>query len=83
MLLVGGCATPPAEDHAFSEQSKIKGNSESIAASMDVTWGSVLEVMAERGWLIQQADTKSHVILANRETRDEKDKISLILSPPL
>jgi hypothetical protein len=41
---------------------------------MDVTWGSVLEVIAERGWLMQQADSKSHVILATREIRDEDDK---------
>ncbi len=74
LLLVGGCETPPTDEHAFSEQSKIKGNSESISAPMDVTWASVLEVAAERGWLIQQADTKSHVILATREIRDEKDK---------
>jgi hypothetical protein len=74
LLLAGGCATPTTQDHAFSEQNKIKGNSESIPASMDVTWGSVLEVMAERGWLMQQADTKSHVILATREIQDEDDK---------
>ena len=73
-LLCFGCATPTTQDHAFSEQSKIKGNSDSIPASMDVTWASVLEVMAERGWLMQQADTKSHVILATREIRDEQDK---------
>ena len=71
VLLVSGCATPTTENHAFSEQNKIKGNSDSIPTSMDVTWGSILEVMAERGWLIQQADTKSHVILATREIRDE------------
>jgi len=40
---------------------------------MDVAWGSVLEVMATRGWLIQQADTKSHLILAHREMRDKED----------
>jgi len=74
LLLVSGCATPSTQDHAFSEQNKIKGNSDSIPFSMDVTWGSVLEVMAERGWLMQQADTKSHVILATREIRDENDK---------
>lgn len=73
-LLVGGCATPSTQNHAFSDQDKIKGNSDSIPASMDVTWGSVLEVMAERGWLIQQADAKSRVILATREMRDEQDK---------
>ncbi|MGZ5507423.1 MAG: hypothetical protein ACXWKH_13675, partial [Limisphaerales bacterium] len=74
LLLVGGCATPTTQNHAFSEQNKIKGNSDSIAAPIDVTWASVLEVMAERGWLMQQADTKSHVILATREIRDEDDK---------
>ncbi len=29
--------------------------------------------MAERGWLIQQADTKSHLILAHREIRDQEN----------
>jgi hypothetical protein len=74
LLLSSGCATPTTQNRAFSEQNKIKGNSDSIPAPMDVTWGSVLEVMAERGWLMQQADTKSHVILATREIRDEDDK---------
>ena len=74
LLLVSGCAAPSTQDHAFSEQNKIKGNSDSISAPMDVTWASVLEVLAERGWLMQQADTKSHVILATREIRDEDNK---------
>jgi len=74
LLFVSGCATPSTEDHAFSEQNKIKGNADSIPASMDVAWGSVLEVIAERGWIMQQADFKSHVILATREIRDENNK---------
>ena len=74
LFLISGCSTPSTEDHAFSEQNKIKGNAESISAPMEITWGSVLEVMAERGWLMQQADTKSHVILATREIRDENDQ---------
>lgn len=74
LLLTSGCTTPTTHGLAFSEQNKIKGNSESIPASMDVVWGSVLEVMADRGWILQQADAKSRVILANRELRDEKDK---------
>lgn len=69
-----GCSTPTTQYRAFSEGNKIKGNSDSIPASMDVTWASVLEVAAERGWLMQQADTKSHVILATREIRDEDDE---------
>ena len=40
---------------------------------MDAAWGCVLEVMATRGWLIQQADAKSHLILAHREMRDKED----------
>ena len=73
-LLGFGCVTPTTQNRAFSEKNKIKGNSDSIPVSMDVTWGSVLEVIAERGWLIQQADSKSHVILATREIRYEDDK---------
>ncbi len=73
ILFVNACSTPSTQDSAFSEQHQIKGNSESIAAPMDAAWGCVLEVMATRGWLIQQADTKSHLILAHREMRDKDD----------
>jgi hypothetical protein len=73
-LLCFGCVTPTTQNRAFSEQNGIKGNSQSISAPLDATWGSVLEVIAERGWLMQQADIKSHVILATREIRDEDDK---------
>jgi len=72
LLLVSGCATPPPQDSPFTHE--IKGNTESIAAPMDVAWASVLEVMAQRGWLIQQTDPKSRLILARREMRDEKDE---------
>ncbi|MEK6619266.1 MAG: hypothetical protein AABY90_11280 [Nitrospirota bacterium] len=41
---------------------------------MDTTWESVLEVLAQQGFLIQQADTKSRIILAHREIRDTEDK---------
>jgi hypothetical protein len=30
-------------------------------------------VLSQQGFLIQQADTKSHIILANREIRDQND----------
>jgi|CXWL01.1.fsa_nt_gi hypothetical protein len=75
LLLFGSaCSSVPTYESAFSPQHEIKGNSDSIAAPMDVTWGSVLEIMAQRGWIIQQADTKSHLILAHREIRDKEDK---------
>jgi hypothetical protein len=70
-LLVLGCSTAPTYEEAFHE---IKGNSDTIPASLETTWGGVLEVMAQRGWLIQQADTKSRVILAHKEIRDKEDK---------
>jgi hypothetical protein len=72
-LFVSACSTPPTYEGAFSSQHEIKGNSESISAPMDAAWGCVLEVMATRGWLIQQADTKSHLILAHKEMRDKED----------
>jgi hypothetical protein len=70
---VSACSTPPTYEGAFSEQHEIKGNTELFSAPMDVTWGSILEVMAQRGWLIQQADVHSHLILAHREMRDKED----------
>lgn len=73
-LLVSACSTPSTYQNAFSEQHQIKGNTESFAAPLDVVWASVLEVMAQRGWLIQQTDTKSHLILAHREIRDKDDE---------
>jgi hypothetical protein len=73
VLFVSACSTPSTYESAFSEQHQIKGNTESISAPMDAAWGCVLEVMATRGWLIQQADTKSHLILAHREMRDKDD----------
>jgi hypothetical protein len=74
LFFVSACSTPSTYESAFSEQHQIKGNTESISAPMDAAWGCVLEVMATRGWLIQQADTKSHLILAHREMRDKEDK---------
>jgi hypothetical protein len=47
---------------------------ESLPASVDIAWGSVLEVLAQQGFLVQQADAKSHIILANREIRDTQDQ---------
>lgn len=73
-VFISACSTSSTYQNAFSEQHQIKGNTESIAAPIDVVWASVLEVMAQRGWLIQQTDIKSHLILAHREIRDEKDK---------
>jgi len=72
-FLVGACKTNSTHEQAFSEQHQIKGNTESIPAPLDVVWASVLEVMAERGWLIQQTDSKSHLILAHREIRDQEN----------
>lgn len=75
LLLVMGCSSEPAHyEGAFSANQQVKGNAESIAASMDMTWGAVLEVLSQQGFLIQQADSKSRIILANREMRSKEDK---------
>ena len=80
-LVVSACGTTTAYEGAFSTQHQIKGNADSISAPLDVTWRSVVEVMAQRGWLIQQADTQSHLILAHREMRDAEDsELSYALS---
>ena len=75
VLLVVGCSSePPHYEGAFSASQQVKGNSESISAPMDTAWGAILEVLSQQGFLIQQADSKSHIILANREMRSKEDK---------
>ena len=75
VLFLGGCnSDPPHYEGAFSSSQQVKGNSESISAPMDMTWGTILEVLSQQGFLIQQADLKSHIILANREMRSKEDK---------
>lgn len=73
-MVLSGCSTPTTYDSAFSEKNRVKGNSESISAPIDIVWGSVVEVMADLGWILQQADASSHVILAHKEIRDENNK---------
>ena len=75
VLLVLGCsADPPHYEGAFSASQQVKGSAESMPASMDMTWGAVLEVLSQQGFLIQQADSKSHIILANREIRSKENR---------
>jgi hypothetical protein len=74
VLLVVGCSSdPPHYEGAFSASQQVKGNSESISAPMDVTWGAILEVLSQQGFLIQQADSKSRIILVSREMRSKED----------
>ena len=75
VVLVMGCSSEPAHyEGAFSAGQQVKGNAESISAPMDMTWGAVLEVLSQQGFLIQQADAKSRIILASREMRSKEDK---------
>ncbi len=75
LLTVMGCSsTPPQYEEAFSSGQQVKGNAESISAPMEPTWGSVLEVLAQQGFLVQQADAKNHIILATKEIRSKEDK---------
>ncbi len=74
-LTVMGCSSnPPQYEGAFSASQQIKGNSDAISAPMELTWGSVLEVLAQQGFLVQQADAKNHIILATKEIRSKEDK---------
>lgn len=75
VFLGAGCSSePPHYEGAFSASQQVKGNTESISAPMDLAWGAVLEVLSQQGFLIQQADQKSHIVLANREMRSKEDK---------
>lgn len=73
-LALMGCSATPSYEDAFSNQHQVQGSAESLPASIDTAWGTVLEVLAQQGFLVQQADAKSHIILANREIRDAKDQ---------
>lgn len=71
--LLASCSTPPTYHDAFSAAHQVPGSSGSVPVNLDQAWGSTLEVLSQQGFLIQQADTKSHIILANREIRDQQD----------
>jgi hypothetical protein len=74
LLLAAGCSSAPRTwEGAFSEKQQMKGNSESIAAPMDQAWSASMAVLAQQGFLVQQADATNHVILATREIHDAKD----------
>ncbi len=84
VLVVGGCASAPSYDGSFSEKERIHGSSETLPASMETTWGAALEVFAQQGFLIQQANKESRTILANRHVRDKNDEdTSYMLSTTL
>lgn len=73
VLLVTSCSSPPSYHDAFSAAHQVPGSSNSVPVALDLAWGSTLEVLSQQGFLIQQADTKNHIILANREIRDQQD----------
>jgi len=74
LALAAGCSSQPrAFESAFSERQQVKGNADSVAASLDETWAASMEVLSQQGFLVQQADTASRVILATRELHDADD----------
>ena len=73
LLLLAGCVSQPSYENAFSTKQQVPGSVETLPVSVDVAWSALLEVTARQGFLVQQADSKSHLILANREIRDDKD----------
>jgi hypothetical protein len=73
-LVLSGCSSPTTHNRAFSKENIIKGNSEPVPAPVDIAWESVLGVMSEHGWILQQADSASHLVLAQKEIRDGNNK---------
>src|SRR5665213_2165446 len=73
-VLLGGCASAPSYEDAFSAGQQVHGSMESIPAPMARTWGEAMGLLAQQGFIVQQADEKSHIILMSRELRDQKDK---------
>lgn len=71
----GGCIVAPSSSYegAFSAGQRVQGSAESISAPIEMTWSEALEVLSVQGFLVQQADEKSHTILANRVMRDQQE----------
>ena len=63
LFVVAGCASVPSYEEAFSSSQQVPGSVESISASMEIAWGSALEVLSQQGFLVQQTDAKSRMIL--------------------
>jgi hypothetical protein len=74
LFLLISCASQPSYEEAFSAKHQVPGSVESLPTSMDIAWSTMLEVLSRQGFLVQQADPKSHIILANREIRDSNDE---------
>lgn len=73
LLLLVSCASQPSYEEAFSTKHQVPGSVETLPVSVDVAWSALLEVISRQGFLVQQANSKSHLILANRDIRDAKD----------
>lgn len=71
---LAACASTPSYEEAFSSKHQVPGSVESLPASVDMTWGSAIEVLAQQGFLVEQADPKTRIILAKREVRDTKEE---------
>lgn len=74
MFFVVGCASTPSYEENFSASQQVKGNVAKIPASMEITWEAALEVLSKQGFIVQQTDPKSRIILAGQEKQDMKDK---------
>jgi len=73
-LFTLGCASTASYEGAFSSSQQIQESSEFIPAPVDTIWSAVLEILSQQGFVVQQVDTKSRIILANRHIRDSKDE---------
>lgn len=72
----GGCIVAPSSSYegAFSAGQQVQGSAESIPSPIETTWSGALEVLSRQGFVVQQADEKSHTVLANRVMRDQQER---------
>ncbi len=74
LLILWGCSSEPSYHQAFDSSQEIHGNTESIAATENKTWGAVLQVLSQQGFMVRSADKTNSIILADREMADQNDK---------
>ncbi|MHB1530490.1 MAG: hypothetical protein ACYCXT_13960 [Acidiferrobacteraceae bacterium] len=67
-IVLAGCASnPPRYVGAFSNAQGIAGDTALIPAPLGQTWTAALQILPQRGFLVQRVDSRDHIIMARRE----------------
>jgi hypothetical protein len=74
LTALDGCAAKPSYHEAFSNSESVGDNNKIIPGSLDTTWNSALELVAQQGFNIDQMDSKGKVMSMTKELRNKEDQ---------